>query len=189
MAQFALTSLFLVISFLLGACGSSRTAPESEAVQDGPSDKGGTPATSFATITGQSDGAPAGCGVQDVAQRLQGFAAAFNDGDQQQLSAFFSDHAPFAWYSAPESDSTFRAIYTVEELPQYFEERYAQHEYLEFKQIQVNGWEAQRDLVHFAFTVSRRADDLNSGQAREVIGKGAFHCKTKTFIAISIGDG
>src|SRR5215207_8197944 len=185
MAQFALTSLFLVISFLLGACGSSRTAPEPRAVGESPSDKGSTPATSLATVTGQADGAPAGCGVQDVVQRLQNFAAAFNEGDQQLLSTWFSNRAPFAWYSAPEGDSTFRAIYTVEELPQYFEERYAQHDHLEFKQIQVNGWEAQRDVVHFAFTVSRRADDLNSGQARDVIGKGAFHCKTKTFVAIS----
>lgn len=189
MAQFSLTSLLLVFSFLLGAYGSSRTAPESGTVSGSPKDKISTPPTSLPTVTGQADGAPAGCSVQEVAQQLQDFAVAFNDGDRQQLSTLFSNHAPFAWYSAPEGDATFRDIYTVEELPQYFEQRHTQHEYLEFKRIQVNGWEEQRDLVHFGFVVSRRADDLNSGQAREVIGKGAFHCKTKTFIAISIGSG
>jgi hypothetical protein len=183
MAQFSLRSLLLVFSFLLGACGSSQTAPEFGAAGRS------TASTSLPTVTGQADGAPAGCSVQEVAQELQDFAVAFNDGDQQHLLTLFSNRAPFAWYSAPESDSTFRDIYTVDELPQYFEQRHTQHEHLEFKWIQVNGWEEQRGLVHFAFAVNRRADDLNSGQAREVIGKGALHCKTKTFVVISIGSG
>lgn len=189
MAQFSLRSLLLVLSFLLGACGSSQTAPELGADGRSPSDKISTPSTSLPIVTGQADGAPAGCSVQEVAQELQDFAVAFNDGDQQHLLTLFSNRAPFAWYSAPEGDSTFRDIYTVEELPQYFEQRHTQHEHLEFKWIQVNGWEEQRDLVHFAFAVSRQADDLNSGQAHEVIGKGALHCTTKTFVVISIGSG
>src|SRR6266508_2063541 len=184
MAQFSLTGLLLIFSFLLGACGISQTAPESETVSRSPSDKISTPATSLPTVTGQAEGAPAGCSVQEFAQQLQNFAAAVNEGDQQQLSTLCSNRAPFAWYADPEGASTMRSIYVVGELDQYFEQRHAQHEYLEFQQIQVNGWEAQRDLVHFEFTVSRRADDLNSGQARKVIGKGAFHCKTKTFVAI-----
>jgi len=184
--------LFLVLT----ACSSLATSKEISTShvsttithRESPSDKEGSPATSLATVTGQAEGAPTGCSVQEVTQQLQNFAVAFND-DQQRLSTMFSDHAPFAWYSAPEGDSTSHAIYTVEELPEYFEQRHAQHEQLEFKRIQVNGWEAGHDLVHFEFNVSRRADDLNSGQARQVIGKGAFHCETQTFVAISIGDG
>ncbi len=188
MAQISLRSLLLVISFLLGACGDSQTAPELGAAGGTPSDNISTSLTNLPTVTGQADGAPAGCSVQEVAQLLQDFATALNTGDQQQLSTLFSNRAPFAWYSAPEGDST-RDIYKVKELPQYFEQRHAQHEYLEFKWIQVNGWEEQRGLVHFGFALNRRADDLNSGQAREVIGKGAFHCETKTFVVIGIGDG
>ena len=188
MTQFSLRGLLLVLSFLLGACSSSQTAPELGAAGRSTNDKISTPSTSLPTVTGQADGAPAGCSVQEVAQELQDFAVAFNDGDQQRLLTLFSNRA-FAWYSAPEGDSTFRDIYKVEELPQYFEQRHTQHEHLEFKRIQVNGWEEQRGLVHFAFAVNRQAEDLNSGQAREVIGKGAFHCKTKTFVVISIGNG
>ncbi len=136
--QFSLTGLLLIFSFLLGACGSSQTAPESETVSRSPSDKISTPATSLPTVTGQADGAPAGCSVQEFAQQLQNFAAAFNEGDQQQLSTLFSNRAPFAWYAAPEGASTMRSIYVVGELAQYFEQRHAQHEYLEFQQIQVN---------------------------------------------------
>lgn len=140
MSQFSLASPLLIFSFLLGACGSSRTAPESETVSRSSNDKISTPPTSLPTVTGQADGAPAGCSAQHVAQQLQDFAVALNGGDQQKLSTLFSDRAPFAWYSAPEGDSTFRDIYRVKELAQYFEQRHAQHEYFEFKQIRVNGW-------------------------------------------------
>ncbi len=157
----------------------------------------GTPTTPPAqpapesVVTGQADGAPAGCGVQEVAQRLLDFAKAFNRSDPELTSTFFNSRAPFAWYSAPDGDQKTGghvAVYSVKELPAYFERRQTQHEQLRFKRIQVNGWESQRGLVHFEFTVSRQADDLNGGAAREVIGKGAFHCQTQAFVAISIGD-
>ena len=189
MAQISLRSLLLVISFLLGSCVNSQTAPELGTAGGTPSDNISTLPTNLPTVTGQANGAPAGCSVQEVAQSLQDFATALNAGDQQQLLTLFSDRAPFAWYSAAERGSTYRDIYKVKELPQYFEERHAQHEYLEFKWIQVNGWEEQRGLVHFGFALNRQADDLNSGQALEVIGKGAFHCETKAFVVTSIGDG
>jgi hypothetical protein len=56
------------------------------------------------------------------------------------------------------------------------------------QRITVNGWEAARGLVHFDFTVNRQADDLNNGIGVEVVGKGALHCQTQSFAAISIGD-
>jgi hypothetical protein len=79
-------------------------------------------------------------------------------------------------------------VYSVKELPAYFERRQAQHEQLQFKRIKVNGWGSGRGLVHFEFTVNRQADDLNGGAACDVMGKGALHCQTRAFVAFSIGD-
>ncbi len=148
-----------------------------------------TEAPDRVVMTGQADGAPEGCGVPEVGQRLVDFASAFNDGKPEAAETHFTSRAPFAWYSAPAGDpKEATAIYSTDDLPKYFDRRFAQNETLQFKQINVNGWEAGRGLVHFDFTVNRRADDLNHGIGVDVVGKGAFHCATQSFVVISIGD-
>ena len=169
----SISSFALIVLVWLSACSGSGGASS-------------TPTNTAVVIMGQAPDAPAGCGVQEVVQRLLDFAEAFNRQDPQLGNSFFSERAPFAWYSAPGGDQT--TIYSPKELATYFEHRYAQHERLNFKRIQVNGWEAGRGLVHFEFAVNRQANDIYAGAAQEVIGKGAFHCVTQTFVVISIGD-
>ena len=181
MAKRSVSNLLVIMALWLSACSSPATSgnPSRQAGND-------------VVVTGQATGAPDGCDVQEVAQRLLEFADAFNRDDPQFVPMFFSDRAPFAWYSAPDGDPTAGTqgtdVYSTKELPAYFERRHAQHEQLFFKEIQVNGWEAQRGLVHFEFTVNRQADDLHDGAAQDVMGKGALHCQTQTFVVISIGD-
>ena len=143
-------------------------------------------------ITGEADGAPAGCGVQDVAQRLIGFADAFDQRDPQVVSEFFpanDSSISFRWYYASEGEKTGEesTVRSVEELPAYFERRQAQHEQLHFRRIKVNGY-GGAGLVHFEFTVRRQADDVNGGIARDVVGKGALQCGNHTFVVLNIGD-
>jgi hypothetical protein len=178
MTRAAARILVLISLFWLIACGRA-------AAPIGPSTK--TP--DKVVMTGQADGAPAGCGVPEVGQRLLDFASAFNDRKPETAETFFDSRAPFAWYSAPEgAPKETIAVYSADDLPKYFEQRYAQNETLQFKRINVNGWEAERGVVHFDFTVNRQADDLNRGISVDVVGKGALHCATKSFVVISIGD-
>jgi len=184
-------TIVLGLLFVLTACAAPGQATQDSHASPGTPTTPPAQPTSETVVTGQADGAPAGCDVQQVAQRLLDFAAAFNRSDAQLVTTFFNADAPFAWYSAPDGDPKTGghiAVYSVKELPAYFERRQAWHEQLQFKRIKVNGWESQRGLVHFEFTVSRQADDLNGGAARNVIGKGALHCQTQAFVAFSIGD-
>jgi hypothetical protein len=192
MTKFPCISVLLTMSLLISACSSPTNPPEAQAVQESSGSHARPPLKRSAAVSGSADGAPAGCGVPDVAQRVQDFATAFNGANLKLLSTFFSNQAPFAWYSAPEgaenSGKQNMAIYDPNELPAYFQRRQAEREQLDFIRIQINRWEPGRGLVHFEFTVNRQADDLNGGQVQEIIGKGAFHCKTRTFAVMSIGD-
>ena len=172
---------FLLLTSLLwlNACSNVATSadPSRQALDD-------------VLITGQASGAPEGCGVREVSQVLLDFAYAVHDGDPEAALTYFNSQAPFAWYSAPDSDPAApTAIYSTSDLPKYFERRHAQNEILQFKQINVNGWEAGRGIVHFDFIVNRQADDLNNGIGLDMTGKGALHCQTQSFVVISIGDG
>ena len=140
------------------------------------------------TVTGHADGAPAGCSVEEVGQRLLDFANAFNRQDSQLVPMFFGAGV---WYSGSEGDNArgtqYTTIYLGKDLPAFFDRRHTQHEQLLFKRIQVNGWESQRNIVHYSFTVNRQADDLYDGKARDVVGKGAFHCQTQKIIVFAMG--
>ncbi|GAB4577418.1 MAG: hypothetical protein Fur0022_01490 [Anaerolineales bacterium] len=157
-------SILLIIMLLMSA--SSRT---------GVSDDSATAEGGNVTVTGHADGAPTGCSVEEVGQRLVDFANAFNQRDSQLVPMFFGAGV---WYSGSEGDhaggTQYTTIYLGRDLPAFFERRFAQHEQILFNSIQVNGWEAQRNIVHFAFTLSRQADDLHNGVARDGVGKGAF---------------
>ncbi len=185
-------TILLTAVLLISACNNAKASGDSPSAERSAENAQSTKVSDNVVVTGQADRAPEGCDVPEVAQRLLDFADAYNHADPDMVPTFFSDAAPFAWYSAPDAvnpaGTEVTAVESVNELPAYFERREAQHEQLTFKQIQVNGWEAQRGLVHFQFTVSRQADDLNGSVALEVIGKGAIHCQTQTFVAIFIGD-
>ncbi len=127
-----------------------------------------------------------------MAQRLVNFADAFNRSDPGLVPAFFDPANPtmqFRWYYAYEEKKTGveTTVRSVERLSTYFERRQAQHEQLQFRRIQVNGYLAS-GLVNFEFTVNRQADDFNGGIPKDVSGKGALQCGTQTFIVLNIGD-
>ena len=169
-------SLFLIVVFLTSAC-SKIDLPNNAPTADGGN----------VTVIGHADGAPAGCSVEEVGKRLLDFANAFNRQDSQLVPMFFGAGV---WYSGSEGDNAggtqFTTIYLGRDLPAFFDRRHAQHEQLIFKKIQINGWESQRNIVHFGFTVNRQADDLYDGEARDVIGKGAFQCLTQRIIVFGL---
>ena len=169
-------SIFLIFVFLTSACSRSDVSSNSST-----SDGGNV------TVTGHAAGAPAGCTVEEVGQRLLDFANAFNNQDSQLVPMFFGAGL---WYSGSEGDNAggtqYTTIYLGRDLPAFFERRHAQHEQLIFKKIQINGWESQRNIVHFGFTLNRQADDLYDGEARDVIGKGAFQCQSQKIIVFGL---
>ena len=170
-------SIFLITVLLASACSGS------EALDNRSTADGGN-----VIVAGHADGAPTGCSVQEVGQRLLDFAKAFNRQDSQLASAFFGVGV---WYVASEGnkagDIQYITIYLGKDLPAFFERRYAQNEKLLFKEIQMHGWEWQRNIVHFSFTINRQADDLHDGKARDVVGKGAFLCPTQKIIVLTLG--
>lgn len=169
-------SIFLIVMLLAGACSRADVPNNASTADDG-----------NVTVTGHADGAPAGCNVEEVGQRLLDFANAFNRQDSQLVPMFFGAGV---WYCGSEGDNVggtqYTTIYLGRDLPAFFDRRHTQHEQLLFKEIQVNGWESQRNIVHLDFTVNRRADDLYDGEARDVIGKGAFHCQTQKIIVFCL---
>lgn len=169
-------SIFLITVLLASACSGSETPNNTSTAEDG-----------NVTVTGHADGAPIGCGVEEVGQRLLDFANAFNRQDSQLAPTFFGAGV---WYSASEGnkvgDTQYTTIYLGKNLPAFFERRYDQHEKLLFKEIRMNGWESQRNIVHFEFTINRQADDLHDGAARDVGGKGAFWCQTQRIIVFAM---
>jgi hypothetical protein len=105
-----------------------------------------------------------------------------------------------SWYSmterhnaGPRSGDQQFVAWTRDDLAVYWQQRQRQHEHLELRRLQVNSWEPERGLVHFGpLVVSRRADDLApppSGSSGQAVGKGAFHCATRTFVVISLAMG
>ena len=169
-------SIFLIVVFLTSAC-SRADVSSNVSTSDGGN----------VTVTGHTEGAPAGCNVEEVGQRILDFANAFNRQDSQLVPMFFGAGV---WYSGSEGENAggtqYTTIYLSRDLPAFFDRRYAQHEQLIFKKIQINGWESQRNIVHFGFTVNRQADDLYDGEARDVVGKGAFHCQTQKIIVFGL---
>jgi hypothetical protein len=176
MMEQVVRSILLIGVLLTNAC-SRADIPNNSSTADG----------GKVTVTGHADGAPAGCNVDEVGQRILDFANAFNRQDSQLASMFFGVGV---WYSGSEGDNAgstrYTTIYSGRDLPAFFDRRHAQHEQLLFKRIQVNGWEAQRNIVHFHFIVNRQADDLYEGKARDVVGKGAFQCQLDKIIVFGL---
>jgi hypothetical protein len=140
-------------------------------------------------VTGNADGAPTGCSPDEIARRIFEAFEAINQADPDVVDEYFgrADFAPFGWYSIGDGQDNF-AAYQWRVLDEYLQQRYEQHEHLELRSIQFNGWEQERDLVHFGpIEIARRADDLSKSE-RIYSGKGAYHCEARTIVVLSLGE-
>jgi len=143
-------------------------------------------------VTGTAGGAPAGCRADDIGRRLVALFETINRGDAQIVPAFFDAQTgePFQWYAmnAPDDAPTPSFVaYTTADLAQYMTQRYAQHEQLQLVRVQINSWDAPRQLVHFGpLLVTRQADDLHP-LAWHADGKGAYNCAAHKFVVLSMG--
>lgn len=135
-------------------------------------------------VTGHADGAPDGCTVETVAGRLSALASAFNNADPAVVPEFFGTDEPFfQWYCAIENGEPFTA-YTLDELADHFQRRYAQNEKWQVQSVQVNGWSG--GLLHFGpIIIQRTADDLPTPFAS--VGKGAYSCADEQFVVLCLG--
>lgn len=194
------TFLSVLVLFLCSVTACTQPAvPRTEARTSSvtptpPLPPSGTPTTSDYVVTGQADGAPAGCSPADIAARAAAMFAAISQGDEQVVDDYFGQQraAPFQWYSMTETgpteaDKNHFVAYTLDDLTAYFTRRYAHPEQVRLHQIAFNGWEAARGIVHFGpIALTRQADDLPAGDG-QVDGKGAYHCATHAFIVLSLG--
>lgn len=156
-----------------------------------------TPTSSNVVLTGQADGAPAGCSPNEIARRFEAMFRAINRGEPNVVDEFFGrkSGASFAWYSMTEfgqteADKNHFVAYTWDELDAYLKRRYQQHEQLQLLSLQFNGWDPGRGLVHLGpIVITRYADDLRlglGGPERIAEGKGAYHCRTQAVVAFSL---
>lgn len=140
-------------------------------------------------VSGNAEGAPAGCSAEDVAARLAGLFDAISRGDAGVVDEYFgrASGAAFQWYSIGLSENDSFAAYNWGDLEAYFEQRYRQNERLQLLSVEITGWDAGRGLVHFGpISLTRQADDLG-WRAQPLGGKGAYHCGRQAFVVLSIG--
>ena len=159
--------------------------------------KAGASANENYAVTGNADGAPVGCGLQDIADRTVEMFNAINRGDPNLVDEYFGrrSHAPFQWYSMTivrNNDTVINhfVAHTWDDLDAYFRLRYQQHEQMRLLNMQFNGWNPAIGVVDFGpIEIVRHADNfapdllLTEGIAS---GKGTYHCKTKAFIVLSL---
>ena len=146
------------------------------------------------TIEAPAGEGPENCSPEEIAARLVEFFDAVSGDEPVPVSDLFSD--ALEWYSASggsgRDDEEFTAIYEIDDLPHYFAYRQTQREKLVLQWISIHGgwggWNPEQRLIHFAFRVSRQAEDIYDGEIRIVTGKGAIECRKQRFVVISIGD-
>ena len=92
-------------------------------------------------LTGQADGAPVGCSPEDITGHINEMLDAISRSDPNVVDEYFGrkNAAPFFWYSIGEF-----VAYSWDELDLYFQQRYQQHEQLQLRSIEFNGWEPER---------------------------------------------
>lgn len=149
-----------------------------------------TPTKVSYSVTGNADGAPIDCSPDQIASRISEAFNAINRADPDVVDKYFgrADYAPFGWYTIGSGDKQ-EAAYTWGTLDEYFQERFQQHEHIELLSIRFNGWDEQREMVHFGpIEIARTADDL--GKSEQIYwGKGAYYCKTHTIVVLSLAEG
>jgi len=162
------------------------TAPEASPTPTVPSPRP-TADLSHVEITGNADGAPDGCTVDTVAERLQALATAVNSEEADVVPRFFGDSdGAFQWYCMVEAGEPFTA-YTLDDLNAYFQRRYEQNERWRLDSVTVNGWRS--GLLHFGpVIITRTAGDLDA-PSFEALGKGAYSCDREMFAVLCLGEG
>jgi hypothetical protein len=159
--------------------------------------RAGTPASENYVVTGNADGAPAGCSPQDIANRLVEMFNAINQSDPYVVDEYFGrkSNAPLQWYSMTIVHNNKTVInhfvaHTWNELDAYFKLRFEQHEQMRLLNVQFNGWNSAIGVVDFGpIEIDRHADDLVPGllPANSIAsGKGTYHCETRAFIVLSL---
>ena len=134
-------------------------------------------------ITGDVNDAPPQCSPQAITERMVRLFEAVNHAQPDIAFSYFG--GAFMWYCMHEPDEE-HTVYGLVELDEYFQQRYEQHEQIRLESIQFNGWESQRNLVHFGMLVQRSADDLDPA-VNKASGKGAYHCEAERFVALCSG--
>ena len=170
----------LVLVLTLTGCGISRDssspAPDPTATTDVFNGL-----LSEVTITGDVGDAPPQCSAQAITERMVSLFEAINHAQPGVASDYFG--GGFMWYCMHEPDEE-HTVYDLVGLDAYFQQRYQQHEQLRLESVQFNGWESQRNLVHFGLSVAgRSADDLDPA-VNKASGKGAYHCEAERFVAL-----
>lgn len=148
-----------------------------------------TPTKVSYSVTGNADGAPIDCSPDQIASRISEAFNGINRADPDVVDKYFgrADYAPFGWYTIGVGEEQ-DAAYTWRTLDEYFQERFQQHEHIELRSIEFNGWDQEREMVHFGpIEIARTADDLGKAE-RIYIGKGAYYCKTRTIVVLSLGE-
>jgi hypothetical protein len=129
------------------------------------------------------------CDAAALRTKLTAFVRAYNNGDFGTLDALFS-RKHFAWYSSGGPGvRVLGAAKARATLIAYFRQRHGLGDRLRLRSYRFNGYEAQRQVGHFALSLSRRADDFLRGRWSRVAAKGALDCARPsiTFAVLSLG--
>jgi hypothetical protein len=184
-----LVEILAASAFILGGCGIQPTTGEGISTPVPAITQTCSPFfLSDVSITGSAEGAPQRCSVEAVAGRLYDLSQAVDQADANLVPKFFGDsESGFQWFCLQDGLNPFTA-YTLDELRVYLQGRYEKNERWKLERLQVNGYDAGRELTHFGPVVfTRTADDLES--ASQVLGKGAFSCVDETFVVLCLGEG
>ena len=130
------------------------------------------------------------CDVGALRTKLTTFVRAYNRGNYKLLDRLFSRDG-FAWYYAFGPDRDLRsAKQNRKTLIPYFRARHRSGDRLEITSFRFNGYDRQRELGHFQWEGTRRADDIRDGEWVRTGGKGGLDCsKPVVTIALLLVDG
>ncbi len=120
---------------------------------------------------------PAFCRAKDVKAVVDDFIAAFNRGDRRELG-FLWVPIRFQWYAVSGAgrggDLRNHTEYERRSLLRYFAERHERGERLQLARFRYLGFSAA--WGHFAFSLRRRAGDIDGGRWASYRGMGAVSC-------------
>lgn len=144
-----------------------------------------TPTTSTASSS---------CDQLAASQRIADLFEDVSEGRLSGIEQHFADDDMFQWYSVtegnPRKGGRHRAIYSVNDLEDYFRGRYRHQEQLALLKLRTYQ-DSAGSLIHFSMLLKRSADDLApTGVTTNVAtGKGAIECPSTRIVAMSIGMG
>lgn len=153
------------------------------------------------TVVGSSDNYPDNCSPREVAALVLRFFAAYNEGNQEQLTFFFEPRlivpGQAGWYSdtimagdvGSENDRRHFVTSDREELLAYFAGRYDQNERLQLLSLSVSP-PTSVTRVDVVYTYRRQGGDIEPGPNgvwRIGGGKGAIKCPSQKIGVWSMG--